>query len=140
MAFIGEKSTGWSGPRGDFIQELQESLLRVKLMGDSTMNSRLTTAACPPETLPSAACQRSAINQLLRRGQREEKLKKEKGGWGGNKDRETLRSWRKNASIHLQQQNSEIQVLHPSVRRPLLVALGVLRILRKRTTHINNSL
>lgn len=138
MAFIGEKSTGWSGPRGDFIQELQESLLRVKLMADSTMNSRLTTAACPPETFPSAACQWSAINQLLRRGQREEKLKKENGG--GGKDRETLRSWRKNASIHLQRQNSEIQVLHPSVRRPLLVPLGVLRILRKQTTHVNNSL
>lgn len=47
MAFIEGKSTGWSGPLDDFIQELQETPLRVKLIAELTMNSSLTTSVCP---------------------------------------------------------------------------------------------
>lgn len=103
MAFIGEKSTGWSGPRGDFIQELQESLLRVKLMADWTMNSRLTTAACPPRDIPISCVSAERYQSAIKKRTEGGKVKERKKGAGeGNKDTETLRSWRKNASIHLQ--------------------------------------
>lgn len=66
MAFIGKKSTGWSGPLADFIQELQETPLRVKLIADLTMNSRLTTTVCPrdiPINCVSMEHYQSAIEQ-----------------------------------------------------------------------------
>lgn len=101
MAFIGEKSTGWSGPLGDFIQELQETPLRVMLTADLTMNSSLTTAVCPrdiPINRVSMERYQSAIEGRTEGGNVQER----KGlGRGGDKDRETLRIWRKNALIHL---------------------------------------
>lgn len=88
---LGGKSTGWSGPRGDFIQKLQGSLLRVKLMADSTMNSFLTTATCPQRHSHQLRVSGAAINQPLRGGQREEKLKKGNRGWEWH--REIVRVW-----------------------------------------------
>lgn len=52
MAFIGEKSTERSGPTDDFIQELQETPLRVKLIAELLVNSSLTTTVYPRD-IPS---------------------------------------------------------------------------------------
>lgn len=82
MAFIGEKSTGWSGPQGDFIQELQESLLRLKLMADSTMNSRLTTAACPPRDIPISCVSAERYQSAIKKRTEGGKVKERKRGLG----------------------------------------------------------
>lgn len=84
MAFIGEKSTGWSGPLGDFIQELQETPLRVMLTADLTMNSSLTTAVCPrdiPINRVSMERYQSAIEGRTEGGNVQER--KGLGGGGG---------------------------------------------------------
>lgn len=49
MACIGGKSTGWSGPLDDSVQDLQENPLRLNLIAQLTMNYSLTTTICPQD-------------------------------------------------------------------------------------------
>lgn len=98
MAFIGEKSTGWSGPLGDFIQELQETPLRVMLTADLTMNSSLTTGVCPrdiPINRVSMERYQSAIEGRTEGGNVQER--KGLGGVGGIK---TERLWGSGERMH----------------------------------------
>lgn len=113
-------------------------------MADWTMNSCLTTGACPPETFPSAACQRSRHQSAIKRRTEGGKVKeRKKGEWEWHE--EILRLWRENDSIHPQLENSETHVHHPSVpHSSLLPSGGVWRlgvcILSEQTPQRNNSL
>lgn len=110
-------------------------------MADSTMNSFLTTATCPQRHSHQLRVSGAAINQPLRGGPREEKLKKGNRDWEWH--REIVRVWGENDSIHPQLQNSETQVHHPSVPHPpplpsggVVVVGGC--ILSEQTTQRNN--
>ena len=66
MGFAGEKSTGWSGPLVDSMQDLQETPLRVEVIAEMNMSSRLTTTVCPrhiPINWASIECYHSATGK-----------------------------------------------------------------------------
>lgn len=78
IAFIGGKSTGWSGPLDDFIQELQETPLRVKLIAELNMNSSLTTTVCPRD-IPINCVSMERYQSAIEERTEEENFKERKG-------------------------------------------------------------
>lgn len=135
MVFIGEKSTGWSGPRDDSIQELQETPLRLELIAKLTMNSSLTTTVCPWEISINCVSMEHYQSAIEERTEGE----KVKGRKRLRRDKDRL--WGSGERMHSFIFKAKTVKYKYSIEvcNTLSSSLRALQILQAQTTHTNNS-